>query len=62
MAMPEDLLFELFDCAFGVGPQWERQWKPADSPAPEDIRIIEGVRLAEAWDEEDLVPVVRLKS
>ncbi len=46
--IPETLLFELFDCAFGVEPRDEAYWRPAASPAPEHVGAIEadlGIRL-----------------
>lgn len=39
--MPIDLLVELFDCAFGVGPELAENWEPPPAPATEDIKEIE---------------------
>jgi hypothetical protein len=39
--MPIELLIELFDCAFGVGPELAENWKPPPPPDMEDIKRIE---------------------
>ncbi len=39
--IPDSLLFELFDFAFGVGLQAEKHWKPAATPTAESVKAIE---------------------
>jgi len=40
-AIPDELLFKLFDCAFGVGPRWEEHWEPSPPPTVDEIERIE---------------------
>ena len=39
--LSDELLFQLFDCAFGVSPLWKDRWKPSPRPTPADIEQIE---------------------
>lgn len=46
--IPDTLLFDLFDCAFGVETRSEEHWKPAACPAAEHVETAEaelGIRL-----------------
>ncbi len=48
MRIPDTLLFELFDCAFGVEPKSAELWRPAVPPSAEHVQAIEtdlGIRL-----------------